>query len=101
MTNGPRAKIAEIVVNTMPRERTRHDMHKHPHYYRIRNHIIEFLVDRSKTFDQEIATRGYDAKHPPHVSPGVAEPALAASQPIPIAALRAGGSDQIPSRRQG
>ena len=101
MTNGPRAKIAEIVVNTMPRERTRHDMHKHPHYYRIRNHIIEFLVDRSKTFDQEIATRGYDAKHPPQVSPGVAEPALAASQPIPIAALRAGGSDQIPGRRQG
>jgi nitrate/nitrite transport system ATP-binding protein len=101
MINGPRAKIAEIVVNTMPRERTRHDMHKHPHYYRIRNHIIEFLVDRSKTFDQEIATRGYDAKHPPHASPGVAEPALAASQPMPIAALRVGGGDQIPSRRQG
>ena len=100
MTNGPRAKIAEIVVNTMPRERTRHDMHKHPHYYRIRNHIIEFLVDRSKAFDQEIATRGYDAKHPPLVSPGIAEPALAASQPISIAALRAGGGDQIPSRRQ-
>ncbi len=101
MTNGPRAKIAEIVVNTMPRERTRHDMHKHPHYYRIRNHIIEFLVDRSKTFDQEIATRGYDAKHPPHVSPGLAEPALAASQPIPIAALRAGGGDQILGRLRG
>ena len=100
MTNGPRAKIAEIVVNTMPRERTRHDMHKHPHYYRIRNHIIEFLVDRSKTFDQEIATRGYDALHPPQVSPGLAEPALAASQPISIAALRAEGGDQIPGRRQ-
>jgi len=90
----------------MPRERTRHDMHKHPHYYRIRNHIIEFLVDRSKAFDQEIATRGYDPKYPPLVSPGVAEPilsvpTLAASQPIPIAALRAGGSDQIPGRRQG
>jgi len=104
MTNGPRAKIAEIVLNTLPRERTRHDMHKHPHYYRIRNHIIEFLVDRSKAFDQEIAARGYDAKHPPLVSPGLAEPpqavpALAASQPIPIAALRAGGSDQIQGRR--
>ena len=99
MTNGPRAKIAEIVANTLPRERTRHDMHRHPHYYRIRNHIIEFLVDRSKAFDQEIAARGYDAKHPPLVSPGLAEPALAASQPIPIAALRAGGSDQNQGRR--
>ena len=53
-----------------------------------------------------IATRGYDPKYPPLVSPGVAEPTLsvptlAASQPIPIAALRAGGSDQIPGRRQG
>jgi len=100
MTNGPRAKIAEMVVNTLPRERTRHDIHKHPHYYRIRNHIIEFLVDRSKAFDQEIAARGYDAKHPPLVSPGLAEPVLAANQPIPIAALRAGGSDQISGRRQ-
>ena len=34
MTNGPEAKIAEIVVNTLPRSRTRHTIHKHPHYYR-------------------------------------------------------------------
>jgi nitrate/nitrite transport system ATP-binding protein len=100
MTNGPRAKIAEVVVNTMPRERTRHDLHKHPHYYRIRNHIIEFLVDRSKAFDQEIATRGYDPKHPPQVSPGLAEPAILVSPPIPIAAPRVGGGDQIFGRRQ-
>jgi nitrate/nitrite transport system ATP-binding protein len=100
MTNGPRARIAEIVVNTMPRERTRHDMHRHPHYYRIRNHIIEFLVDRSKAFDQEIATRGYDPKHPPQVSPGTAEPAVLAGPPIAIAAPRVGGGDQIPGRRQ-
>jgi len=77
----------------------------HPHDHRIRNHIIEFLVDRSKAFDQEIATRGYDPEHPPHVSPDMAEPtlsvpALLASQPIPIAALRVGGGDQIPGRRQ-
>jgi nitrate/nitrite transport system ATP-binding protein len=31
MTNGPGAKIAEIVVNTMPRnERHRNDLHRHP-----------------------------------------------------------------------
>jgi nitrate/nitrite transport system ATP-binding protein len=48
MSNGPRARIAEIVKNTMPRERTRLTMHHDPQYYRIRNHLIDFLVTRSK-----------------------------------------------------
>jgi len=71
MTNGPHAKIAEIVVNTMPRSRTRHDLHKHPHYYRIRNHLIEFLVDRSRAFDEESASGGYDPRNPPIVRAGL------------------------------
>lgn len=71
MTNGPYAKIAEVVVNTMPRSRTRHDMHKHPHYYRIRNHLIEFLVDRSRAFDEAAAATGYDPRNPPLVRPGL------------------------------
>ena len=59
MTNGPGARIAEIVVNTMPRnERHRNDLHRHPQYYAIRNHLVEFLVNRSKAFDQEIAGHG-------------------------------------------
>ncbi|MEW6677981.1 MAG: ABC transporter ATP-binding protein [Pseudomonadota bacterium] len=70
MTNGPEAKIAEIVVNTMPRNRSRHDMHKHPHYYRIRNHLVDFLVSRSKLLREETPA-GYDAKHPPQVRPGL------------------------------
>jgi len=69
MTNGPHARIAEIVVNTMPRSRTRHDLHKHPHYYRIRNHLIDFLVDRSKAFASDSAD--YDPRHPPLVTPGL------------------------------
>jgi len=73
MTNGPGAKIAEVVVNTLPRSRTRHDMHRHPHYYRIRNYLIEFLVDRSRTFDQAAAEGNYDPRHPPVVTPGVHE----------------------------
>jgi len=71
MTNGPKAKIAEVVVNTMPRSRTRHDLHRHPHYYRIRNHLIDFLVDRSRAFDQDSAGGNYDPRHPPIVTPGL------------------------------
>ncbi len=70
MTNGPQAKIAEIVVNTLPRERTRHDMHKHPHFYRIRNHLVDFLVSRSKRLREETPV-GYDPRHPPQVRPGL------------------------------
>ncbi|MEK6594614.1 MAG: ABC transporter ATP-binding protein [Pseudomonadota bacterium] len=82
MTNGPRAKIAEIVVNTMPRSRTRHNLHKHPHYYRIRNHLIDFLVDRSKVFASD--TPDYDPRHPPLVTPGPdPDEAVAAQMPKP------------------
>ena len=48
MSNGPRAAIAEIVRNTMPRSRTRETMHHDPQFYRIRNHLVDFLVHRSK-----------------------------------------------------
>jgi len=70
MTNGPQAKIAEIVVNTLPRSRTRHEVHKHPHYYRIRNHLVDFLVTRSKEFASAVPA-DYDSRHPPHVRPGL------------------------------
>jgi nitrate/nitrite transport system ATP-binding protein len=69
MTNGPQAKIAEIVVNTLLRSRTRHDIHKHPHYYAIRNHIVDFLVERSRGFASAIPA-GYDPRRPPETSPG-------------------------------
>jgi nitrate/nitrite transport system ATP-binding protein len=48
MSNGPKAVIAEIVENTMPRNRTRSTMHHDPQFYSIRNHLIDFLVKRAK-----------------------------------------------------
>ncbi len=48
MSNGPKAMIAEIVENTMPRSRTRSTMHHDAQFYSIRNHLIDFLVKRAK-----------------------------------------------------
>ena len=48
MSNGPRAGVAEIVRNTMSRQRQRATLHHDPQYYRIRNHLVDFLVARSK-----------------------------------------------------
>ena len=69
MTNGPEAQICEIVENTLPENRSRHDMHKHPNYYPMRNHLIEFLVNRSKLFAEELASSEYDCRKPPIARP--------------------------------
>ena len=68
MSNGPRACIAEIVEITLPRDRTRLTIHHDPQYYRIRNHLIDFLVNRSK----EYADRDdLDPMNVPVVCPGI------------------------------
>lgn len=64
MSNGPRAKIAEIVEITLPRNRTRASLHHDPQYYRIRNHLIDFLVSRAGSEAARQAT------HPLRVRPG-------------------------------
>lgn len=74
MTNGPRAHIGEIVENTLPRERTRFDMHKHPNYYPIRNHLVDFLVTRSAKFAETKEAMSYDPMNPPISRPGVTGP---------------------------
>jgi len=72
MSNGPQARIAEIVRNTMPRDRQRATLHHDPQYYRIRNHLVDFLVARSKEL-----SHGRAPAFPPVVEPGLllAEPA--------------------------
>jgi nitrate/nitrite transport system ATP-binding protein len=60
MSNGPQARIAEIVQNTMPRTRTRNDMHHDPQFYKIRNHLVDFLVHRSKKIQAETLKPGLD-----------------------------------------
>ena len=48
MSNGPFARVAESVEITIPRPRNRTDIVEHPNYYAIRNHLVNFLGQRSK-----------------------------------------------------
>ena len=73
MTNGPDATIAEIVVNTLPRPRSRHDIHHHPGYYRIRNHLVDFLVHRSKLLQQGRLDEAANEAAPSIVHPGLVD----------------------------
>ncbi|GAC1407261.1 MAG: ABC transporter ATP-binding protein [Burkholderiaceae bacterium] len=75
MSNGPRARIAEIVRNTMPRDRTRAVLHHDPQFYKIRNHLVDFLVHRSKQFRGEALPADWI---PAVVSPGIEAIALVA-----------------------
>ena len=50
MSNGPNACVAEAVENTIGRPRDRHRIHHDPQYYLIRNHLVDFLVNRSRLY---------------------------------------------------
>jgi len=47
MTNGPKAQIAESVKIDIPRPRNRANIIDDPAYYEVRNHLVNFLVNRS------------------------------------------------------
>jgi nitrate/nitrite transport system ATP-binding protein len=61
------------VKNTMSRDRQRATLHHDPQYYRIRNHLVDFLVSRSKDL-----SHGRAPAQPLQVSPG-----LDAPEPLP------------------
>src|SRR5262249_51376055 len=66
MTNAPDAVLAEIVENPLPRDRVRADIHRLPLYYTLRNHVIDFLVSRSRNYLTEVG-RQLDPRHVPVV----------------------------------
>jgi nitrate/nitrite transport system ATP-binding protein len=69
MSNGPRARVAEVVVNTLPKRRQRDTIHHDPQFYRIRNHLVDFLVRRSRLLQAGQAES--DSGGPCFVSPGL------------------------------
>ncbi len=53
MTNGPDARLAEIVEIKIPRPRTRAAIIDDPEYGRLRSHIIHFLMERSRHIQEQ------------------------------------------------
>ena len=81
MSNGPQARVAEIVRNTMPRNRQRATLHHDPAYYPIRNHLVDFLVTRSRDL-----SHGRAPAHPPTVEPGRASAAAPMAPTLKVVA---------------
>lgn len=81
MTNGPFARVAESVENTIPRPRRRTEIVEHPNYYAIRNHLVHFLGQRSK----ELAGQQSDGadQHPETVRIDTMNPDKTDEQNVP------------------
>jgi nitrate/nitrite transport system ATP-binding protein len=101
MTNGPSAWIAEAVENTLPKERSRTELHKLANYYPLRNHLIDFLVTRSRELALNPAARSREPRHPPIVRPSAAEPSSPDSTHEPTAPHSATPAQTPPLYRAG
>ena len=99
MTNGPKARVAEIVRNSLPNDRSRADMHKHANYYPLRNHLIDFLVTRSREMAGG-AGPPHDPKNPPLVHP-TARAQIHAVAATPDQSTQTAGAKATPIRQSG
>ncbi len=68
MSNGPRARVAESVVVDIARPRKRAEIIDAPEYYKIRNYLVNFLVNRSKELSGSSPSLN---EEPLTVNPGV------------------------------
>jgi nitrate/nitrite transport system ATP-binding protein len=83
MTNGPSAWIAEVVENTLPKARSRTELHRLANYYPLRNHLVDFLVTRSRELSLSPGARADGRRHPPIVRPTATASTLSSSQASP------------------
>ncbi len=65
MSNGPGARIAEVVANPLPRPRTRANLHHMPGYHALRDHVLDFLITRSREFRASAPPAGWSARAVP------------------------------------
>jgi nitrate ABC transporter ATP-binding subunit len=56
MTNGPRAEVGDVLRVDFPRPRNRKEIMLHPDYYRHREHLMEFLAEKSHLRPSTAAT---------------------------------------------
>ena len=74
MTNGPNARLAEIIEVDIPRPRTRQQMIELPEYTRVRNHVLHFLISNQKAHVESSHTDESNAEKPLPGDPAVALP---------------------------
>ena len=74
MSNGPYARVAESVKVSIPRPRDRTSVIHHPGFYKIRNHLVDFLVSRSKEISGAAQSESNVEKFTPTPTPKEVDP---------------------------
>lgn len=69
MSNGPNACVAESVKINIPRPRNRGSIVEDPGYYKIRNYLVDFLVNRSGERTHDGKTQFIDPTNPTPATP--------------------------------
>ena len=57
MTNGPQARIGNIMEVDIPRPRTRRALLEHPDYYAYREELLTFLEEYEKGHQESLRKR--------------------------------------------
>ena len=90
MTNGPEARVGDILEVNFPRPRNRKEVMEHPDYYRLREHLIRFLEDHAHKPKAQASDNGHGRGSNPNtpVSPSITTNAnLKTSAEAPLAAV--------------
>jgi ABC-type sulfate/molybdate transport systems ATPase subunit len=69
MTNGPEAEVGDILEIHFPRPRDRKAVLEHPDYYRLREHLLEFLEEHAHKRPSAKPTASRPAHPPPSLPP--------------------------------
>ena len=81
MTNGPEAEVGDILNVTFPRPRERKAVLEHPDYYKLREHLIEFLELRAQRKSKSVQPARPDSQS------GVPLVSDSQSQKVPVSVL--------------
>lgn len=54
MSDGPEARVAEMVIVDIPKPRNRSEIVNHPAYYVVRNYLVDFLVNQSSKISKQL-----------------------------------------------
>jgi nitrate/nitrite transport system ATP-binding protein len=79
MTDGPEAEVGDILPVNFPRPRERKAVMEHPDYYRLREHLIEFLEIHAHRNQHQKEDGNVAPSTPPVAEDGL--PAVNPSQP--------------------
>jgi len=74
MTNGPEARVGDILEVKFPRPRTRQEVMANPDYYRLREHLITFLEEHAHKKQATVETPSTPPTPPEAIADPTPEP---------------------------